>query len=89
MKDARAVVVSGLGIRRVLDWRLIGSDRMVLVELLAGGREVLRLCGSALTGGAGSTVGNEPTSTRELASIYSRRMRTMARRGQSVTAPPL
>ncbi|MEU9343739.1 hypothetical protein AB0D74_21265 [Streptomyces sp. NPDC048278] len=55
---------------------------MELAELLVGDREVFRLCRAALTGGADFKVWVEPTSTQELTSIYSRRMRTMNRTGQ-------
>ncbi|MDX3524837.1 hypothetical protein [Streptomyces scabiei] len=55
---------------------------MELAELLVGDREIFRLCRSALTGGADFKVWIEPTSTREIESIYSRRMRTLNRTGQ-------
>ncbi|MEU2862657.1 hypothetical protein ACIQWL_42575 [Streptomyces mirabilis] len=55
---------------------------MELAELFVGDREIIRLCRSALTGGADFKVWNEPPPTREIASIYSRRMRTMNRTGQ-------
>lgn len=57
-------------------------ERMELAELLVGDREVFRLCRAALTGGADFEIWVEPKSTQELASIYSRRMRTMNRTGQ-------
>ncbi|NUS09892.1 MAG: hypothetical protein HOY69_00520 [Streptomyces sp.] len=57
-------------------------ERLELAELLVGDREIFRLCRSALTGGADFEVWIEPTSTREIASIYFRRMRTMNRTGQ-------
>jgi hypothetical protein len=56
--------------------------RMDLVKLLEGDGEAFRLCRSALTRGADFKVWVEPASTRDTASIYFRRMRTMSRTGQ-------
>ncbi|WP_157515843.1 hypothetical protein [Nocardiopsis trehalosi] len=57
-------------------------DRLALAELLKSDRRAFLLCGTALSGGADFKIWNDPIPTRELGSIYSRRMRMMHRKGQ-------